>query len=145
MVGLEPGLKAQLNHFKVRIDSPDEDTLLLRNVPADERCFNKARTSVLVKRPRAGLPFLVCVDEDLEYVGSDRELARAFSAGDRQQGWLVVTAGSGVYRQAALPGKQAGGGLLGLFGAAHSPWRGAVAHPRGDVHGEARQQAGGLP
>ena len=82
MVGLEPGLKAQLNHFKVRIDSPDEDTLLLRNVPADGRCFSKARTSVLVKRPRAGLPFLVCVDEDLEYMGSDRELARAFAAAE---------------------------------------------------------------
>jgi len=73
MSGLEAGLKARLKQLKVRIDNhPDEDTLLLHDVPADARRFSKPRTSVLVKRPRAGLPFLVCVDEDLEYVGPDR-------------------------------------------------------------------------
>jgi len=40
--------------------------LLLHDVPADSCRFSKPRTSVLVKRLRAGLPFLVCVDEDLE-------------------------------------------------------------------------------
>ena len=100
MDGLEPGLKARLKQLKVRIHNPDGDTLLLRNVPADSRCFSKPQTSVLVKRPRAGLPFLVCVDEDLEYVGPDRELARVFAAAERQQGWRVVSAGSGVYPQA---------------------------------------------
>jgi len=136
MAGLEAALKARLQQLKVRIDSPDDDTLLLRNVPADARCYSKPRTSVLVKRPRAGLPFLVCVDEDLEYLGPDRELARAFAAGDRRQGWRVVPAGSGVYPQAqdavhhalamlgapgepAAPAKPpagaAGGGLLARF------------------------------
>jgi hypothetical protein len=125
MAGLEPGLKAQLKHLKARIDCPDEDTLLLRNVPADGRCFSKARTSVLVKRPRAGMPFLVCVDEDLKYVGSDRELARAFSAGDRQQGWLVVTAGSGVYQQAENAVHQA----LAMLGATGEPPTAASTSP----------------
>jgi ATP-dependent Clp protease ATP-binding subunit ClpA len=100
MYGLEPGLKARLKQLKVRIDNLDDDTLLLRNVPADSRCFNKPHTSVLVKRPRAGLPFLVCVDEDLKYVGQDRELTRVFAAPDRKEGWRVVSAGSGVYAQA---------------------------------------------
>jgi len=96
MPAFEPGLKARLKQLKVRIDRTDEDTLLLRNVPADARRFSKPQTSVLVKRPRAGLPFLVCVDEDLEYVGPDRELARAFAAADRQQGWRVVSVGAGL-------------------------------------------------
>ncbi len=113
MVGLEPGLKARLKQLKIRIDNADDDTLLLRNVPADSRCFSKPLTSILVKRPRAGLPFLVCVDEDLEYVGPDRELARVFAAADRQQGWRVVSAGSGVYPQAEDAVQQA----LAMLGA----------------------------
>jgi ATP-dependent Clp protease ATP-binding subunit ClpA len=105
-------------------------------VPADSRCFSKPQTSLLVKRPRAGLPFLVCVDEDLEYVGPDRELARVFAAANRQQGWRVVSAGSGVYPlaedavqqalamlgasgeapvSAKAPARPAGGGLLARF------------------------------
>jgi ATP-dependent Clp protease ATP-binding subunit ClpA len=114
MAGLEPGLKSRLKRLKVRIDNPDDDTLVLRNVPADSRCFSKPQTSVLVKRPRAGLPFLVCVDEDLEYVGPNRELARAFAAADCQQGWRVVSAGSGVYPQADDAVQQA----LAMLGAA---------------------------
>jgi len=96
MAVFEPGLKARLKQLRVRIDRTDENTLLLRNVPADARRFSKPQTSVLVKRPRAGLPFLVCVDEDLEYVGPDRDLARAFAAADRQQGWRVVSVGTGL-------------------------------------------------
>jgi ATP-dependent Clp protease ATP-binding subunit ClpA len=136
MSGLEAGLKARLKQLKVRVDKPDDNTLLLRNVPADSRRFSKSRTSLLVKRPRAGLPFLVCVDEDLDYLGPDRELARVFAAADRQQGWRVVSAGSGVYPQAEdavqqalamlgapgsvpvpakAPGREAGGGLLARF------------------------------
>jgi ATP-dependent Clp protease ATP-binding subunit ClpA len=100
MDGLEPGLKARLKRLKVRVDKPDADTLVLRNVPADGHCFSKPQTSVLVKRPREGMPFLVCVDEDLEYCGPDPGLARAFAAAGRSQGWRVVTAAAGVYEQA---------------------------------------------
>ena len=117
MAGLEAGLKARLKQLKVRIDNPDDDTLLLRNVPADSRSFSKPQTSVLVKRPRAGLPFLVCVDEDLEYVGPDREMARVFAASDRQQGWRVVSAASGVYPQAEDAVQQA----LAMLGASGEP------------------------
>jgi ATP-dependent Clp protease ATP-binding subunit ClpA len=136
MTGFEPGLKARLKQLKVRIDNPDDNTLLLRNVPADSRCFSKPQTSVLVKRPRAGLPFLVCVDDDLEYLGPDRELARTFAAADRQHGWRVVSAGSHLCSQAEdavqqalamlgapgeaavpskVPARPEGGGLLARF------------------------------
>src|SRR5271157_2928277 len=129
MTGFEPGLKARLKQLKVRIDNPDDDTVLLRNVPADSRCFSKPQTSVLVKRPRAGLPFLVCVDEDLEYVGPDREMARVFAAADRQQGWRVVSAGSGVYPQAEDAVQQALA-MLGATGEADVPAK-AAAKPAG--------------
>src|SRR5579872_4490277 len=100
MPGLEVGLKARLRRLKVRVDNPDENTFLLHGVPADAACFTKPTTSVLVKRPRAGLPFLVCVDEDLEYTGPDTTIARTFATAGRDRGWLVVSAGSGVYPQA---------------------------------------------
>jgi ATP-dependent Clp protease ATP-binding subunit ClpA len=54
--------------------------------------FNKSRTNVLFKRPRSGLPFLMCVDHDLEYRGPDRTLSRAFKAGVAQQGWRALPA-----------------------------------------------------
>jgi len=114
MAGLEPVLKAQLKQMKVRLDSPDDDTFVLHNVPADARSFSKAQTGVLVKRPRAGMPFLVCVDEDLEYLGPDRELARAFAVADRNHGWRAVSAGAGVFPQAGDAVRQA----LVMLGAA---------------------------
>ena len=127
MPAFEPGLKARLKQLKVRIDRTDEDTLLLRNVPADARRFSKPQTSVLVKRPRAGLPFLVCVDEDLEYVGPDRELARAFAAADRQQGWRVVSVGAGLSARVEDAVEQA----LSMLGA-----------PGEEAQGAARRDAG---
>jgi hypothetical protein len=63
--GLDRKLKARLKKLNIRIDNLDEDTVLLRNVPADADRFSKPRTNVLVKRKSAGLPFLICVDQDL--------------------------------------------------------------------------------
>ncbi|MDQ2976164.1 MAG: hypothetical protein M3R69_12240 [Acidobacteriota bacterium] len=80
----------KLERSLVRIDMPDEDTLFLRNVPSMSDCFNKSHTNLLVKRAGAGVLFLVCVDEDLEYKGRDRGLARAFTAAHKQQGWRVI-------------------------------------------------------
>ena len=80
----------KLEQSRVRIDMPDDDTLFLRNVPSMIDCFNKPRTNLLVKRAGAGMLFLVCVDEDLEYNGKDRGLARAFTAAHKQQGWRVI-------------------------------------------------------
>jgi ATP-dependent Clp protease ATP-binding subunit ClpA len=90
MFELDQGLEKKLRQLRVRVDATDADTLFLRNVPANKCCFNKVRTNLLIKRPRAGQPFIVCVDEDLEYTGTDTALLRAFSGGHRQQGWRVI-------------------------------------------------------
>lgn len=93
MFELERELEKRLKQSRVRIDTADADTLFLRNVPARKSCFNKSRTNLLIKRPCAGLPFLVCVDEDLEYTGTNHEVLRAFSGAHRQQGWRVIYLG----------------------------------------------------
>jgi len=88
VVGQE--LEERLKQVRVHLDVPDGDTVLLRNVPANDRFFNKPRTNLLIKRPREGMPYLICVDEDLDYTGTDSALARAFVAGHKQQGWRVL-------------------------------------------------------
>lgn len=90
MLELEQDLEQRLKQLRVRIDAADSNTLFLRNVPARKDCFNKSRTNLLIKRPEAGLPFLVCVDEDLEYTGTDDQLLRAFTGAHRQQGWRII-------------------------------------------------------
>ncbi|MDX6614675.1 MAG: ATP-dependent Clp protease ATP-binding subunit ClpB [Blastocatellia bacterium] len=90
MIELEQSLTKRLKELRVRVDAPDGDTLFLRNVPANEERFNKSRTNLLIKRPHAGQPFIVCVDEDLEYTGTDSALIHAFTAAHRQQGWRVI-------------------------------------------------------
>ena len=100
MIAVEQELEKKLKQLRVHIDAPDGDTVLLRNVPTGDRFFNKPRTNLLIKRPREGMPYLICVDEDLEYIGADSDLARAFVAGHKQQGWRVLfvghDAGSGI-------------------------------------------------
>jgi len=96
MFGSDSALGARLRLHHVQVRTTDEGTVVLRNVPVNERCFNKARTNLLVKRPQHGLPCLIGVDEDLEYRGTDPSLARAFSGGTTQQGWRVVFVDSRV-------------------------------------------------
>lgn len=120
MAHLEPTLTRKLGDLRVRIDAPDGDTLILRDVPADERSFSKARTNLLVKRPRKGMPFLICVDEDLRYTGSDQMLARAFAAGVLSQGWRVLSVGGSLQRDPEEAVRKALG-VLGLEGAELTP------------------------
>jgi len=94
VITVERELEKKLKQFRVHIDAPDGDTMLLRNVPTGEGYFNKPRTNLLIKRPRKGMPYLICVDEDLEYSGSDQEVTRAFVGGHCQQGWRVLVLGS---------------------------------------------------
>jgi len=93
VLGVEQELENRLKQLRVHVDVPDGDTVLLRNVPANDRFFSKPRTNLLIKRPRRGMPYLICVDEDLDYTGSDSTLARAFVAGQKQQGWRVLSVG----------------------------------------------------
>jgi ATP-dependent Clp protease ATP-binding subunit ClpA len=90
---LEPALEAKLKRLRLRLEPADQDTLVLKNVPASPRHFNKASTNLLVKRPTVDMLCVVCVDEDLEYTGADRLLASTFAAGLTQQGWRVLTFG----------------------------------------------------
>jgi ATP-dependent Clp protease ATP-binding subunit ClpA len=102
VVELAGDLVRRLKRRKVSVDTPDTDTLLLANVPPNERCFNKRRTNVLVKRPQPGMPFVVCVDDDLCYTGDDEVVARAFAGGPTLRGWRVLVLGT---RPPADPGR----------------------------------------
>ncbi|MFY9573560.1 MAG: AAA family ATPase [Blastocatellia bacterium] len=93
MIDLHSELEERLKRLRVHVDVPDGDTVLLRNVPANDRFFSKPRTNLLIKRPREGMPYLICVDEDMDYTGPDSVLARAFVAGHKQQGWRVLFVG----------------------------------------------------
>jgi ATP-dependent Clp protease ATP-binding subunit ClpA len=91
LLDVEQRLAARLKQLNVHVDSPDGDTILLRSVPISTSFFNKARTNLLIKRAREGMPYLVCVDEDLEYIGGQQLIARAFAGARRQQGWRAIT------------------------------------------------------
>jgi hypothetical protein len=47
----------------------------------------------MVKRPQRGMPYVLCVDEDLEFRGSDPQLLRAFAGAVRQEGWRILLLG----------------------------------------------------
>lgn len=94
---IEPALKARLKRMHLRAELPDEDTLSIRRVPASLRSFNKATTNLLIKRAAAGMPCLVCVDEDLDYCGTDHTLAQAFAASPTQQGWRILAVGGSLH------------------------------------------------
>jgi len=93
MFEIDRGLATRLRETGVRIDVPDKDTVFLRSVPVNALAFSKPTTNVLVKRPRKGMPFLVCVDEDLNYVGTNPVLARLFAGAVRQEGWRILSLG----------------------------------------------------
>lgn len=105
-------LEKRLKRLRVHIDTPDGDTVLLRNVPANNRFFSKPRTNLLIKRPREGMPYLICVDEDLDYTGTDSAVSRAFVGGHKQQGWRVLMVG----RDARANVKQVIEEALGVVG-----------------------------
>jgi len=87
--GLSP-LGARLRQRRVSVRASDPETVVLGNVPANAQFFNKARTNLIVKRAREGMPYVIGVDEDLRYTGRDETLAKAFAGGTTQQGWRVV-------------------------------------------------------
>jgi ATP-dependent Clp protease ATP-binding subunit ClpA len=94
---LEPALETKLKRLRLRPELPDQDTLALKRVPANRLSFNKASTNLLIKRSAQGMPCVVCVDEDLDYVGEDPALTQAFAAGPTQQGWRILTFGGSLH------------------------------------------------
>lgn len=90
MLEMQNTLSKKLNALKVRVDLHDENTAVFRQIPVDRRFFNKKATNVLLKRPAPSLPFVVCVDEDLEYLGQDSGMHRAFACAECRNGWRVL-------------------------------------------------------
>jgi ATP-dependent Clp protease ATP-binding subunit ClpA len=93
---LAPALAAKLKRMRLRLELPDQDTLAVKRVPANQSCFNKSRTNLLIKRSTEGMPCVVCVDEDLEYLGTDQALTQAFASGPTQQGWRILSFGGSL-------------------------------------------------
>jgi ATP-dependent Clp protease ATP-binding subunit ClpA len=102
MIELDDNLTKRLGELRVKVETPDTDTVLMKGVPTGKGFFNKSTTNLLIKRPRRGMPLVVCVDEDLSYTGSDSGVARAFAAGAIREGWraLYVRASSQDFRRA---------------------------------------------
>jgi AAA lid domain-containing protein len=90
MLELQQPLVNRLKQMRVHVDLPDGDTVVLRNVPVHPSSFTKSHTNLLVKRAHPGAPFVLGVDEDLDYRGADADLLRAFAGGVRRQGWRVL-------------------------------------------------------
>lgn len=104
MLELSRKTVSRLRQLDVRLDVPDRNTVVLRNVPVNADYFDNQQTNLLVKRPRAGMPFVVGVNEGLNYTGEDPRLTHAFAAATVQQGWkmLNVMVGAHCELQAAL-------------------------------------------
>jgi len=90
IVDPESPLGVKLRSHRVRLRTEGQDTIILQDVPANSRYFNKPGTNLMVKRARATLPFLIAVDDDLAYSGPDAALRKAFAAGTTQQGWRIL-------------------------------------------------------
>jgi ATP-dependent Clp protease ATP-binding subunit ClpA len=93
---IDPALEARLRQMRLRLDTSEQDTLAIKHVPASPS-FNKAKTNLLIKRSAPAAPCVVCVDDDLRYSGTDRELSKAFSSGPTQQGWRILTFGGSLH------------------------------------------------
>jgi len=121
MLDPDSPLGEKLKAHRVRMRTEGHDTLILHNVPANPRYFNKSGTNVMVKRARASLPFLIAVDADLAYSGPDPALNRAFAGGSTQQGWRIVfldSRGEGQWAEVVEDALQAVG-----FDGAEPRWR----------------------
>ena len=93
MASLKPATRKRLRGMRVSVEAAGGDSVLLRGVPADPLVFSKPCTNLLITRPGPGLPFVVCVDEDLAYQGEDAGVSRAFAMAVRRQGWRVMLPG----------------------------------------------------
>jgi hypothetical protein len=87
---LAAALINRLAEAGVQVDVRDDDTAVFHGLPTDGCSFSKPRTNLLLARPGRGLPFLVAVDEDLDYTGGDPILQQTFAAARRQHGWRVL-------------------------------------------------------
>jgi len=89
--GYDPdfALRDRLKELAVNVIRRDANTILLEKVPVNQKYFNKTHTNVLIKKR----PFVLCLDEDLKYRGSDSALTHAFALSVRHNGWRVFFVG----------------------------------------------------
>jgi hypothetical protein len=86
----------RLRAARVRLERADENSAIMRGVTTNARFFNKPATNLLIKRARNSLPYLLCVDEDLHYLGQNPAVAQVFGNGTCLRGWRVLAACSDV-------------------------------------------------
>src|SRR5262245_17869036 len=89
--------------------------LLLQGVPTDPARFSKAATNLLVVfTGRPQMPYLVLVDDNLQYRGDDVFLSQVFSEQPKAQGWrpLLLAPGHMTPTELAVVARRA----LGLLG-----------------------------
>lgn len=104
-----------LQNARAGMEILDDDTVVFQDVPTGEGFFNKEKTNILIKRPRPGLPFIIFVDDNLEYTGSDPGVARVFASGHKRSNWRALEINSGetdfqrtVQRAIAIVGADGG-------------------------------------
>ena len=93
MFDLARELMHRLTTLQVRVDVCDPETVVLHNVPANQRFYSKSVTKLLVKSPRSAGRFFLFVDQDLEYTGGDSTLRRLFARHARREGWRLLQLG----------------------------------------------------
>jgi len=92
MEQLNSKLTRQLRHHGVNIEhsDADKDTLILKAVPVNTDTFNKEKTNLLIRHEKKMNQFIVFVDENLKYTGSDRRLLSVFKNVTSRNGWQFL-------------------------------------------------------
>ena len=83
-------VKNVLESNGIDIKIVDSTTVLLEAVPVGND-FSKSKSNILFRRLRMRADTIIFVDADLEYRGSDEQVARAFSGFCRRD-WRCITA-----------------------------------------------------
>jgi ATP-dependent Clp protease ATP-binding subunit ClpC len=84
--GISRSLAQELERQHVAVEAIDRHTIVFRRVPIARGHYSKLETNLLVRQPAPSLPPLVCVDADLDYVGSRSRIADLFSD-EATEGW----------------------------------------------------------
>ncbi len=83
-------LRARMRRLHIVSENPSEHTVLLRDVPVNEQFFNKRISNILLKREDGNHPYLLFVDEDLEYIGRDLMFIHVFSESACNRRWKCL-------------------------------------------------------
>jgi hypothetical protein len=99
----EARLRAELEAAGGDVERVGEHMLLLRGVPTDGARFSKTKTNLLVVfTGKPQMPYLVLVDDNLDYKGDDVFLSQVFSEQPRAQGWRPLLLAPGHVTQTDL-------------------------------------------